>query len=105
MPDNVSSQQSGGSVDTLREELNALRAQMERLVKAADEKRHEVTADMAHKIAHELDRCRERAGHIKKAGQAGIDEVEEQVRQNPLASVLIAFGVGWVISCLFRHLR
>lgn len=103
---------NGGSqpqMDSLRSEINNLRAQLEGIIKSAEEKRHDFTTDMAHKIAKELEHCRhkaaERAEHLRVAGEAGLHEVGDHVRQNPLVSLLIAFGAGWVISCLFRHLR
>lgn len=97
------------TVDSLRDEISHLRSQLEKIIKSVEEKRHDLTDDMAHRIATEIERCRHkaahRAGELRAAGQAGIEEVGEHVRQNPLASLLIAFGIGWVVSCLFRHLR
>lgn len=95
--------------ENLRAEMGKLRSQMEELLKNAEAKRHELTDEMAHKIAHEVERARhiaaERTQKLREVGQTGLDEVEIQVRQNPLASVLIAFGLGWLISCLFRRMR
>lgn len=97
------------TVDNLREELKNLRSQLEGMVKNIEEKRHEITADMSQKIAREVEHARrkaaERAHQLREAGQNGLGEVEAQVRQNPLVSLLIAFGLGWIISCLMRHLR
>lgn len=107
MPENINDSQA--QVDNLRAELNNLRSQLERIVKSADEKTRDVTSDMAHRIAREIEHCRhkaaDRAAHLKDFSAAELNEVEEHVRQNPFASLLIAFGAGWVISCLFRHLR
>lgn len=96
-------------MDSMREEFKSLRAQVEDLLKTANEKRHDLTDDMAEKIARELEKTRKKAGEraeqLRHAGQHGLGEVEAQVRQNPLVSLLIAFGLGWVVSCIIRHLR
>ena len=97
------------TMDNLREELKSLRTQLEGMVKNVEEKRHELTADMAQKIAREVENARrkatEKAHQLREAGQSGLGEVEAQVRQNPLVSLLVAFGLGWALSCLMRHLR
>lgn len=97
------------TIENMREELKKLRAQMESAVKDFEAKRHDLTADMAEKIAREVEHARrkatERAHQLREAGEHGLGEVETQVRKNPLASLLIAFGLGWVLSCLIRHLR
>lgn len=107
MAENENTSQS--AIDALRAELGSLKSQLEGMLKEADRKGHDFTSDMARKIAHEIEHCRhkasQRAGQLREAGREGIGEVEAQVRQNPLASLAIAFGLGWVISCLFRHLR
>lgn len=100
---------NAGSVDALRAELRNLSAQVEKIVKTVDGKKDEATAELIDKVSRELEHIRslasDRAGKIYDAGQAGLDEVGEHVRRNPLASLLVAFGAGCVISCLFRHLR
>lgn len=107
MPDSVNTNQS--TVDSLKQEINSLRGQLESIIKTVEEKRHDMASDMAHKIANEIEHCRhkaaQRAGQLRDAGKEGLGEVEAQVRKNPLASLLIAFGAGWVISCMLRHLR
>lgn len=103
MADNAPDSRS--AMEAFREEMNHLRNQIETLAKNIDDKRHEVTADMAQKIARELDKARAKAHQLKNAGQARINEEEDHVRQSPVASLAIAFGAGWLLSCLFRHLR
>lgn len=97
------------TMDSLRQELGSLRSQIENMAKSVEEKRRELTSDMAEKIAREIDNARkkasERAHQLREAGTSGLNEVESQVRQNPLISILIAFGLGWIVSCMIRHLR
>ena len=107
MAENENTSQS--TIDALRAELGSLRAQLEDMLKNADQKGRDVTAEMARKIAHEIEHCRHKAAlhaeHLRDAGKEGLGEVEAHVRQNPLASLAIAFGIGCLVSCLFRRLR
>lgn len=100
---------ASSTVDNLREELSARFAQLEDLLKSVNSKGQDATSDLAARIAQELENCRhkaaQRAGQLRDYGQAGMEEVGEHVRQNPLASIAIAFGAGYLLSCLFRRLR
>ncbi|MCX4310487.1 MAG: hypothetical protein OSJ28_09375 [Desulfovibrio sp.] len=97
------------SIDSLRDELNSLRSQMESMLKSFQDKKGEMTSETVSKIAKELEHYRNlasaRAHDVYEQGQAGLEEVGEHVRKNPLASLAIAFGAGYVVSCLFRHLK
>lgn len=97
------------NTEVLREEIKNLRAQLEELVKTAGEKRSEITHEVMEKLTKEIEELRKHAGHrahqLYEAGNAGLDDISERVRRNPLASLAIAFGAGCVLSCLLRHLR
>lgn len=100
---------NNSTVDALRSELDSLREQFANMVKNVESKKDDITSDMAARIAREVEHYRQSAAHkaeqIRDAGAAGLEEVGEQVRRNPLASLAIAFGAGWVLSCLLRRLR
>lgn len=100
---------TNSTVEALRSELDSLRSQLEHLVKAVDNKKTDLTSDMASRIAREVEHYRQSAAHkadqLRSAGEAGLEEVGEHVRRNPIASLAIAFGAGWVMSCLLRRLR
>lgn len=97
------------TLDNLREELASLKSQMQDIFKTVSAKGQDASSDLAARIAHELHNYKHiadrKAGQLRDAGQAGLEDVENHVRQNPVASLLIAFGAGYVISCLFRRLR
>ena len=97
------------TVEELRKELNAMREQMDSLLETLKEKKDEVSGEVSSRLARELAHYRkfahEHAQKVYDAGSAGMDEVSDQVRKNPMASLLIAFGAGCFLSCLFRHLR
>lgn len=93
------------TLDTLREELLALRKQVESLAQTAKEKTQkqapaanpEETFEKYQKLAAEnLQRALD-------AGGSGLESVNERIRQNPLGSLLLAFGVGYVLSLVFRQ--
>ncbi len=100
---------TGSTIDQLKTELETMRSQLANMLKTAEDKKSEITSDMVSRLARELAHYRHEAAHkadqLRDAGQAGLEEVGEQVRRNPLASVAIAFGAGWVLSCLFRRIR
>ena len=92
------------SMDTLRNELNTLRDQMETLVKSLGEKGGEASSDMVAKLERELEHYRRMAADkvhkAYEAGSAGIEQVGEQVRRNPVTSLLVAFGAGCALSLI-----
>ena len=97
------------TVDQLRQELNAMREQMDSLLETLKDKKDELGGEVSSRLARELAHYRhlaqEQAHRLQNAGSAGMEEVSEQVRRNPMMSLLIAFGAGCVFSCLFRNLR
>lgn len=96
-------------IQALREELKNLRDQIENVVKTAEGKKSEISADLMDKLSRELENLRKNAGtqahRLYDAGQEGLGEVEEHVRKNPLLSLAVAFGAGCIMACLLRHLR
>jgi len=100
---------TNSTVEALRTELATLRSQLENIVKTIENKKSDLTSDMASRIAHEVEHYRQsavqRAGQIRNAGEIGLEEVGRHVRQNPIASLAIAFGTGWLLSCMLRRMR
>ena len=97
------------TMETLRAELDKLRQQLESIVKTAESKKSEMGSEILDRLTKELEHLRgaaqEQAHRIYQHGQAGYSELGDKVRENPMASLLIAFGAGCVLSCLFRHLK
>jgi ElaB/YqjD/DUF883 family membrane-anchored ribosome-binding protein len=59
--------------------------------------------DEGKKLANELyDDGLKRVNVTKKEAEVYTDELLEQVRENPLKSVLIAGGIGFLLSALLR---
>lgn len=101
--------QNNSTVDTLKAELDKLRNQIEGIVKNFETTKGEKASDLVDKLSAELEKlksgAKHQAGRIYDAGQDSVEELSEHVRKNPLLSMVIAFGTGCVISCLFRHLK
>lgn len=101
--------QDQNTLDVLLGKLGKLGNQLENLVKNAEGKKTEVSEDLLERLTRELEQIRKtaraQAHNIYESGQAGLEEVGAQVRKNPLTSLVIAFGAGFIVSCLFRHLR
>lgn len=59
--------------------------------------------DESKKFAHELyDDGLKKAGKVQKEAEVYTDELLAQVRENPLKAVLIAGGIGFLLSALLR---
>lgn len=103
------SENSNPTVDALKSELETLKSQLQNIVKTVEAKNGELTSDMAARFAKEMEHYKKFAGQkvdqLRDAGQAGLDELGDQVRRNPVASLGVAFASGFVLSCLIRHLR
>ena len=97
------------TVDELKQELGAVREQMDSLLETLKDRKDELGGELSSRLSRELAHYRhlaqDQARKLQDAGSAGMDEVSEQVRRNPMMSLLIAFGAGCVFSCLFRNLR
>ncbi len=96
------------NIDILREEVQALRKQVEHLAKVAEEKASHCAASAnATCLEDEVEKYQQLAAEkLQKALAAGGDGVEnlsQRIRQNPLGSLLLAFGAGCALSLLFRH--
>ena len=96
------------NIDILREEVQALRKQVEHLASVAEEKASHCAASAnATCLEDEVEKYQQLAAEkLQKALAAGGDGVEnlsQRIRQNPLGSLLLAFGAGCALSLLFRH--
>ena len=97
------------NVDVLKEEIQALRKQMESLAKAVEKNASGRAEAMTEGLQDEIDKYQKLAADkLQKAldsGSDGIENISERIRQNPLGSLLLAFGAGYVISRIFRQDR
>ncbi len=90
----------------LRKEFNELKKQVATMTELLKQKGQEESAGMKHNIKENLDAYREKAKeqihHAQEMGTEGIEKVSGKVKENPFASLLIAFGAGYLISKSFK---
>lgn len=95
------------NTENVQKELGALRAQLQELLKHAQEKKDEVSSEMISRLSGQVENLRASANEhmhqIYNASQTGLNETEKFVRANPLLSVGIAFGAGCLLSLLLRR--
>ena len=103
---------AGEAADDLRVDLSQLRADFERLSETLSGlKQHLVglgvegarglqDAGLAQidLLKRELD---DMSQQLRRQGRDALGQVEQSVRERPLASLLVAFGIGMVLSRLF----
>lgn len=82
-----------GDMDRLRGDLDRLRKDMEGLTRTV--------RDVASARGEEgMARARDMVDQAKAQASDYIDTTERTVKENPLVSVAVAFGVGWVVGRL-----
>lgn len=88
--------------DEIRKEFDALKSQFSELlgtIKTASESKGE---ELKEKLDTERDNLKEQANEkiqaAQKMGDAGLEDLSGRVKDNPLGSLLVAFGIGYVIS-------
>ncbi len=90
----------------LREELNALRDQFGEVLTALKSASQETSHQVADKLESGLNKTQEKAKRtLHDAYEFGAESVKElggRVQRNPVASLAIAFGAGYLISRISR---
>ncbi len=86
----------------LREEFDDLKAQVTSLTELLKQKAEEENASIKSSIKDNFDayseKAKEQFSHAKELGTEGVEKVGGKVKENPFASLLIAFGAGYLIS-------
>jgi ElaB/YqjD/DUF883 family membrane-anchored ribosome-binding protein len=104
--------QTEDSVAALRKDLSTLSTDVQKLMKAisadASAQAHNGADHLKDQAAILAERARQAGAQataaMARSGKAAVGEVEHQIGQHPLSSVLIALGTGFVIGKLLdRH--
>jgi ElaB/YqjD/DUF883 family membrane-anchored ribosome-binding protein len=84
-----------------RAEFDTLRTQVNELLQSLKSKTEATSATLGENIENKVEHYQEKAEQklhdAYAAGNAGLNDVGEHIRKNPVASMLIAFGVGYTI--------
>src|ERR1700719_521202 len=83
--------------DTVKDDLTKLRADIAQLSAALKDVTSETVRDQLASIRGRIDAA---AGEARVHGRQTIDELTDHIEERPLASVLLAFGVGLLIGKL-----
>lgn len=90
----------------LRKEFAELKDQVVTMTQLLKQKGEQESLNMKQNIKENYENVREKAKehlhHAQEVGVDGIEKVSGKVKQNPFASLLIAFGVGYLISKSFK---
>ncbi len=87
-----------GEFDTLKDDLGKLRADVSNLSSALKDVTSDTVREQVEIIRARIDSI---AVDAKLQGRASLDDLTGRIEERPLASVLIAFGVGVLIGKLF----
>lgn len=88
--------------DDLREELAALRKEVSAMMSLLEDKSSSYAEEVGEKVGDKLDSYQQSLQDSAEAacemGGEGMDEIGKRISKNPVASICIAFGLGYLIS-------
>lgn len=89
-------------IEDLRDELKGLREEVAKMTSLLKKKDSSYVEDVGDKVTEKLESyqeaIQENAESALEMGDEGLKEIGERIRKNPIASICIAFGVGYIIS-------
>jgi ElaB/YqjD/DUF883 family membrane-anchored ribosome-binding protein len=90
----------------LRKEFDELKKQVASMTELLKKKGEQESSHMKDNIKENFENYREKAKehlhHAQEVGTEGIEKVSGKVKANPFASLLVAFGAGYLISKSFK---
>ena len=92
-------------VENLQESFSQLRADVMDLLSHSLGLGKSGAAVVGQTASEAMDHLKERAAKLKKHGQDSIAAVEKKIEDNPLASTMIAFGVGYLVAKFLSRRR
>lgn len=91
----------------LQEEFDKLKTQVSDLASLLKEQGQQrasnVKSDLGDQVAEYEEKLKEQVAHAKDLGNENLEKVSCHVKEKPIASLLVAFGVGYVISKTLGH--
>ena len=86
----------------LREEFDEVKNQVNSLLSLLKEKGEEKSTDVKQKLDENLenyqDKAKEQIQQVYELGSENLDKVGTKIQNNPLASLAVAFGAGYILS-------
>jgi ElaB/YqjD/DUF883 family membrane-anchored ribosome-binding protein len=87
-------------LDDLKDDLRALRKDLDKLVRAIGKDAESMGRDT---LEDARKRVKELASNARERSLEGVSAAEAQIEQNPFTSIATAFGVGLVIGRLLHR--
>lgn len=91
----------------LQKEFEELKSQFSELVQVLKSNGEETSDNLKQKLQHELkdyqDKAEEKLSDIKNMGTASLEEMSERIRHNPVSSLLLAFGAGYILLKILKN--
>lgn len=89
-------------IEELRDELTGLRAEVAKMMSLLEKQETSSVAEIGDKVSEKLgsyqESLQESAESALEIGDEGLKEIGQRIRDNPVASICLAFGVGYIIS-------
>ncbi len=96
-------------VQTLKEDVNKLRADLGELLETAraEGKRRvgESRQRIREGVMNRIDQFKEVLDNARQCGQKAREKAQEKIEQRPITTVLAAFGIGLIVGRLFMKRR
>ncbi|WP_299877117.1 YqjD family protein [uncultured Cocleimonas sp.] len=91
----ISNKEINEELKELQDKYNDL---VELLKAKGSEKKDDIKSEMANKLEGLQNTTEEGLKEVYEKGTEGVEAVSGRIKQNPVASILVAFGVGYVLS-------
>ena len=105
--ENTAKRARSASTKDLEAKLEALRADMDDIMKALGQKAEEEVAETKGKIGETaedlMSDLRDALKEIRKQAGTAEQVIETNTREHPFQSLLLAFGLGFLISLVMRR--
>lgn len=97
------------AMKNIHSDLAKLRQQLENIIKSAETKKKDTYEDIINKLKDSLKNIQNditiQDHKFFAFGESGYKTINEYVSKNPISSVLLAFGAGFIFSHLTRKIR
>lgn len=93
-------------VQALKSDIAKIRTDIQDLISQLKEigkqKIDEVRDSFESELSEQKERVRATTGRVKARGREAADEIEFQIGEHPLGSLVTAFGIGYLLALLSR---
>ena len=92
------------ATEELRKEFESLRGEVTEMMALLKKKGGNYAEIVSDKAEEKLEDYQERASEsidaVYEKGTEGVEEISKRIRKNPVGSLCVAFGLGYIISKL-----